>query len=184
MDASAQDIDSLLLELDGNAKWWSQTTSRGVITTDQAQLRGLAERMFHLLKNTTTALEFTGGAPGADAPATATAFEFAQEEYDDNGDFLQYNRATTFPNGTKAMVILFDYSGVTPGQSEIWKVYINGTEEPTLRVISHWGLQESGSGAKSISYAYSDLFVFASGEYTVELYINSHLVQRGTFIVE
>ncbi len=184
MDASAQDIDSLLLELDGNAKWWSQTPSRGSITADQTQLRDLAQRMFHLLKDTTTALEFTGGAPGTDPHVTASAFEFAQEEYDDNGNFVQYNRATSFPYGLNAVVILFDYSGATSGQSEIWKVYINGTEDPTLRVIGNWGLQESGSAVKSISYAYSNLFIFASGEYTVELYINSHLIQRGTFIVE
>jgi hypothetical protein len=50
--------------------------------------------------------------------------------------------------------------------------------------VSNWSLQESGSAARPISYAYSDLFVFASGEYTVELYIDSRLIQRGTFIVE
>lgn len=184
MDASAQDIDSLLLELDGNAKWWSQTPSRGVVTADIAQLRALALNMFHLLKETTTALEFTGAAPAPGVTFSASAFEFAQEEYDSGGNFLRYNKAFTFPSGINAMVILFDYSGAQPGQSEIWKVYRNGYEDPTLRVIGRWGLGESGSAAKAISYAYSDLFIFASGEYTVELYIDSRLVQRGTFIVE
>jgi tetratricopeptide (TPR) repeat protein len=185
MDASAQDIDYLLLELDGNAKSWSQTPSRGTITADQAQLRDLAQRMFHLLKDTTTALEFTGAASLTDVQAAASPFEFAQEELDSDGNVVRYNKAVSFSYGINAVEILFDYSGITPGQSEIWKVYVNGTEDPTLRIISNWGLQEeSGSAVKSISYAYSNLFIFASGEYTVELYIDSHLVQLGTFIVE
>jgi tetratricopeptide (TPR) repeat protein len=184
MDASAQDIDNLLLELDGNAKPWSQVPSRGTITADQTQLRTLASNMFHLLKETTTALEFTGAAPTPNVTFTATAFQFAQEELDSNGAFIRYNIAASFPSGINSMVILFDYSGATPGQSETWKIYRNGYEDPTLRSISQWALQESGSAAKPISYAYSNLFIFASGEYTVELYIDNHLVQRGTFIVE
>ena len=183
MDASAQDIDNLLLELDGNARSWSQVPGRGTITADQAQLRMLATNMFHLLKDTNTALEFTGGAPGPNVTFTANAFQFAQEEYDSSGNFVQYNIATTFPSGINSMVIVFDYSGAVPGQSEIWKVYRDGYEDPTLRQIGTWPLQETGSAEKSISYAYSNLFVFASGEYTVELYIDSRLVQRGTFVV-
>lgn len=184
MDASALDIDNLLLELDGNPKWWTQAPSRGVILADHAQLRAMAGNMFSLLKDTTTALEFTGTAPVPGVAFTAAPFEFAQEVYDSSGKFLRYETAVTFPSGIDSMVILFDYGNAIPGQSEIWKVYRNGYEDPTLRVVGTWKLGESGRGAKSISYAYSDLFIFASGEYTVELYIDSHLVQRGTFIVE
>lgn len=184
MDASAQDVDNLLLELDGNAKSWSQVPSRGTITADQAQLRTLATNMLHLLKETTTALEITGGAQSPNVAFSASPFQFAQEEYDSDGNFVQYNTATTFPSGINSMVILFDYSGARSGQSEVWKIYHDGYEDLNLRVISKWALQESGEAAKAISYAYSTLFVLASGEYTVELYIDSHLVQRGTFIVE
>ena len=184
MDASALDIDNLLLELDGNPKWWTQAPSRDTVTADQTQLRTLAGNMFSLLKDTTAALEFTGAAPNPNVAFTATPFQFAQEEYDSDGNFVQYNIATTFPSGINSMVILFDYSGAIPGQSEIWKVYRNGYEDPTLRVIGNWPLEESGSASKPISYAYSNLFVFASGEYTVELYIDNPLVQRGTFLVE
>jgi tetratricopeptide (TPR) repeat protein len=184
MDASAQDIENLLLELDGNAKSWSQVPSRGTILADQTQLRALATSMFHLLKDTNTALEFSGAAPNPNVTFTASTFQFAQEEYDSDGNFVRYNTATSFPSGTNSMVILFDYSGATPGQSEIWKVYRDGYEDETLRTVSNWSLQESGSAARPISYAYSDLFAFAPGEYTVELYIDSRLIQRGTFIVE
>ncbi len=184
MDASAQDIDNLLLELDGTPKYWSQAPSRDTVLVDHEQLRIQARNMFQLLKDTTTALEFSGAAPIPNVAFTATPFQFAQEEYDSNGVFVRYNIAVTFPANINSMVILFDYSGATPGQSEIWKVYRDGYEDPTLRAIGNWPLEASGSAAKPISYAYSNLFVFASGEYTVELYIDNHLVQRGTFIVE
>jgi tetratricopeptide (TPR) repeat protein len=184
MDASAQDIENILLELDGNAKHWSQVPGRNVIAVDHEQLRAQARNMFQLLKDTTTALEFSDAAPIPNVAFTASPFQFAQEELDEDGNVVRYNIASTFPSGINQMVILFDYSGAVPGQSEIWKVYRNGYEDPTLRVIGAWGLQESGSAAKPISYAYSNLFVFASGEYTVELYIDSRLVQRGTFFVE
>lgn len=184
MDASAQDIENILLELDGNAKHWSQVPGRNVIAVDHEQLRAQARNMFQLLKDTTTALEFSDAAPIPNVAFTASPFQFAQEELDEDGNVVRYNIASTFPSGINQMVILFDYSGAVPGQSEIWKVYRNGYEDPTLRVVGAWGLQESGSAAKPISYAYSNLFVFASGEYTVELYIDSRLVQRGTFFVE
>lgn len=185
MDAAAQDLESLLLELDGNARWWSQAPNRGAITADQAQIRDLASRMFQALRDTTTALEFTGGAPVPPGAAiTISPFEFALEKYDSDGKFLNYEKATSFAYRTNSITVMFDYSGLTPGQSELWKVYHNGREDPTLRVINAWGLKDSGSAVKLISYAYSNLFIFAPGEYTVELYIDSHLVQRGTFIVE
>ncbi len=184
MDASAQDIDSLILELDGNPQWWSQAPSREAVPADQTQLRGLAARMFVLLRDTTAALEFTGQAAPAAVTASVTPFQFAQEEYDSAGKLVGYNIADSFPYGTDAMVVLFDYSGMVTGQSEVWKVYRDGVEDPTLRAVNHWKFQDSGKGAKPISYAYSTLFVFTPGEYTVELYIDFHLIQRGTFIVE
>lgn len=184
MDASAQDIESLLFALEGIPKWWSQAPRREMITVDHNQLRAQARNMLQLLKDTTTALEFSGTAPRPNVSFTATPFQFAQEEVDENGNFVRYNIAQTFPFGINAVVVLFDYSGAITGQSEIWKVYRDGYEDPTLRVVGAWGLGESGSAAKAISYAYSNLFVFAPGEYTVELYIDYHLVQRGTFIVE
>lgn len=184
LDASATDIDNLLLEMNGNPKPWSQAPARGSIVTDPVKLRALAGEMFYQLKDTTVSLEFTGKAPPQTQRPTASAFQFAQEEFDDQGNFTKYDIATTFAYGINSMQVLFDYNGMTPGASEIWKVYRNGSEDPTLRVVNTWGLQESGSAAKPISYAYSNLFVFRSGEYTVELYIDSHLIGRGTFTVE
>ncbi len=185
MDAAASDIDNLLLTMSGHSKPWSQAPTQGSIVTDPVKLRALANTMYYQLKDTTVSLEFTGKAPPPQTQRpTASAFQFAQDEYDDQGNFVKYDIAAAFPYGINSMQVLFDYNGMKPGESEIWKVYRNGFEDPTLRVVGTWGLQESGSAAKPISYAYSNLFVFSPGEYTVELYIDSHLIGRGTFTVE
>jgi hypothetical protein len=63
-------------------------------------------------------------------------------------------------------------------------VYRDGVEDPTLRVIGNWKLEEAGKGVKPISYSYSDLFIFTPGYYTVELYVDTHLIGRGSFTVE
>ena len=184
MDASAIDIDNLLLSMNDHLKPWSEAPAHSSVTADPVKLRALANEMFYQLKDTTASLEFTGKAPPQTQKPTASAFQFAQEEYDDKGDFVKYDIAKSFPYGINSMVVLYDYNGMKPGASEIWKVYRNGAEDPTLRVVTTWPLGESGSAAKPISFAYSDLFVFSPGEYTVELYIDSHLIGRGTFTVE
>ena len=184
MDASAADIDNLLNEMSGNPKPWGQAPTPTTIRADQLQLRALADKMFYLLKDTTVALEFTGNAAPQTPRGIATAFQFGQEELDEKGNFVRYNTATSFAFGLNEIQVLFDYSGMKKGALEVWKVYRDGVEDPTLRVIGDWQLEESGSAAKPISYAYSDLFVFSSGRYTVEFYEDSHLIGRGIFTVE
>lgn len=184
MDASATDIDSLLHSLDNDSRPWMEAPASGTVRADPSQVRALATEMFHLLKGTTASLEFTGQAPPQTQRGTVTAFVFGQEELDSRGNLLRYNTAVSFPNGLKGISILFDYSGMRTGASEVWKVYRNGIEDPTLRVIGTWQLGDQGSGVKTISYTYSDLVAFGPGEYTVELYIDYQLIGRGTFTVE
>jgi tetratricopeptide (TPR) repeat protein len=184
MDASAADIDNLLSEMNGSAQAWGQAPKANNISADHIQVRALADRMFYLLKDTTAALEFTGNAPPQTPRAMATAFQFGHEELDKDGNFVRYNTATSFPYGMDEVLVLFDYSSVKKGAPEVWKVYRDGVEDPTLRVVGSWKLEEAGSAAKPISYAYSSLFIFTPGHYTVELYIDSHLVGRGNFTVE
>ena len=82
------------------------------------------------------------------------------------------------------MAILFDYAGFQTGQKEVWKVYVNGAEDTALRVVDNWALGDAGGAAKPISYAFSNVFIFSPGEYTVELFIDNELLKRGTFFVE
>jgi hypothetical protein len=184
MDASAADIDGLLNEMSGRPNQWGQAPAATSISADHIQLRALADKMFYLLKDTTVSLEFTGKAPPQTPRGVATAFTFGHERLDDQGNFVQYDTATSFAYGMNEILVLFDYSGMTKGAQEIWKVYRDGVEDPTLRVLGTWNLEAAGSGVKSISYSYSDLFIFTPGEYTVEFYEDSHLIGRGSFTVE
>lgn len=184
LDASAADIENLLNEMSGKSYPWGQAPTATSISTDHIQLRALSDRMYYLLKDTTVALEFTGQPSPQTARGVATAFTFGHEELDEEGSFVQYNTAASFAYGMNEVLVLFDYSGMTKNALEVWKVYRNGVEDPTLRVIGNWKLEQSGGAAKPISYSYSDLFIFTPGFYTVELYVDSHLIGRGSFTVE
>jgi tetratricopeptide (TPR) repeat protein len=184
LDAGALDIENLADQLKGNPKPWTQAPPVEAVTPDVGGLRLAAEGQMKRIKEMTVALEYTGQPPTGPTSANVSAFQFGQEVYDEQGNFDHYEIAEVFPYGTNDMVILFDYAGMRDGQKEIWKVYVDGVEDPSLRVVSEWAVGESGGAAKPISYAYSNIFIFAPGEYTVELYIDMELLQRGTFYVQ
>jgi len=86
---------------------------------------------------------------------------------------------SAFPYDTASVVVYFDYEGMADGQEVVWKVYVNGSEDLSLRGVETWALGPAGQAEKSFS------FVFAQGgEYQVELYVEGHLVQRGAFVIE
>ncbi len=66
----------------------------------------------------------------------------------------------------------------------LFKVYINGEEDPSWRIFASWQQGASGSAEEPLGLAYSDAHVFAPGAYTLELYVDAHLAQRGSFVVE
>jgi hypothetical protein len=70
------------------------------------------------------------------------------------------------------------------GQEVVFKMYIDGEEDPSWRFVDAWTLGPDGSAEIPLSLAYSNTAVFEPGEYTVEMYVDSHLAQRGTFYVE
>jgi tetratricopeptide (TPR) repeat protein len=184
LDYGAFDIDNLLFQMDGVPRPWTEAPPVEAVSADLAEMRAVAEEQQKRIKEMTVSLEYSGQPPAGPTSANASDFQFGQEVYDDQGNFVDYQLADTFPYGTNDMVILFDYAGMQDGQQQIWKIYVNGVEDPTLRVVSVWDLGESGSAAKTISYAYSNVYIFAPGEYAVELYIDSELIKRGTFYVE
>jgi tetratricopeptide (TPR) repeat protein len=142
------------------------------------------QEMLYQIKSLTVALEFTGAPPTGQATAHISEFEFGQYLIDDEGDFLdEYELTDTFAFGTNEVLILFDYDGMQTGYSQIWKVFVDGEEDPSWRVEDVWELGPTGSAEKALSFAYSDVFVLPAGEYTVELYVNSWLAQSGRFVI-
>jgi tetratricopeptide (TPR) repeat protein len=192
LDACAIDVDNLTRRLDNQERYWTQAPPREVVA-DTPEVRAEAQRLINDFKSTLVALEYTGTLPGERPNPNVSAFRFVTHRQDENGEY-QYDdegfsiydpvENATFANGIKKIGIEFDYQGITRGQKEIWKVYRNGSEDPSLRVEGDWELEDSGTGVKPISFAYSSVFVLSSGEYTVELYIDNYLVQRGTCVIE
>ena len=143
-----------------------------------------AERLLNQLKSLAVALEFTGQPPAGELTATISPFTLAQPLYDEAGELVDYEPADTFTYGIDEVSVLFDYSGVRDGDEVIFKMYINGEEDPSWRFVENWDLGSEGSAEIPLSLAYSNTAVFEPGEYTVEMYIANHLAQRGTFYVE
>lgn len=192
LHACAADIDSLKARLGLDPRSWTQAPPREQIA-DSAEIRAEADRLIADLKTHLTSLDYTGEVPGDQPTARASAFRFGVARVDANGNpvldedgFQLYddNPDAVFDAGTDEVNVLFDYDGMVDGQKENWKIYRDGTEETSLRVDTTWNLGESGYAALPISYAFSSTFVLRSGEYSAELYIDHHLVQRGTFTVE
>lgn len=182
-DSGAEDLLNLLDGLNGSPKTWTQAPPAAAVTFDHAQIEARAREWIKRIKETIVALEFNGTAPTGQTSANVSDFQFGVEVYDDKGNFLRYDTGDTFKYGTNAMVILFKYNGFQDGQQEIWKIYRDGVEDPSLRVTGQWKLGVSGDAAKPISYAASNVFILSPGEYRVELYVDTELLQTGTFKV-
>ena len=66
----------------------------------------------------------------------------------------------------------------------LWKVYVNGYEDQSLRIVANDDLSAGNTWYKTFGYTYTDVFILSAGEYVVELYADNILVQRGTFYVK
>jgi tetratricopeptide (TPR) repeat protein len=178
LDAGGADIENLLDQVNGTPNPWTQAPPASAVTADPA-----TQEQLKRLKEHTVALEYNSAPPSVPTSAIVSDFVFGVEVFDSNGEFVRYDTSDQFLYGTNAMIILFNYAGFQTGQQEIWKVYVDGQEDPALRVVSTWALEDSGAGAKAISYASSNVFIFSPGEYVVELYVDTELLKRGTFRV-
>lgn len=184
MDAGAADLQSLRDTLNSTPRAWTQAPPASVIQTDPSAIMAAAATYITRIKEALVALEYTGQLPVTNLTASVFNMQVGKEVFDEQGNFLQYEISQSFPYGTNDVVILFDYTGIQPGQSQIWKIYRDGLEDPSLRVVTTWTLEESGNAVKYIGYTASDIFIFTPGEYTVEFYLDNHLVQNTHFMIE
>jgi tetratricopeptide (TPR) repeat protein len=182
-DAGAEDLINLLDQLHGTPKDWTQAPAADLVTADQGELEKRALEQIKRIKEQVVALEYKGTPPTGPTSANVSDFEFGVEVKDSQGNFDHYDKGDTFRYGTNAMVILFNYAGFQDGQQEIWKIYRDGVEDPSLRVVNNWSIGDKGYAAKPISYAASNVFILSSGEYRVELYVDAELLKTGTFHV-
>jgi tetratricopeptide (TPR) repeat protein len=187
MDAGAVDLQNLIDQLEGNPKSWTQAPTADLVTGDHSQIRDFAYQQMVRLKEATVSLEVNGHLPQAAEGIQVEPFVFGKiTETDDQGFITGFEKDddATFPSGTNAISMEFAYTGTVPTQNLIWKVYFNGREDQSLRQTSETDLSTGSVWYKTFGYDYTNVFVLSSGEYVVELYADSRLVQRGTFFIE
>lgn len=182
-DDAASGLDGLIDRLEGfEDSWWLASPPADKIANPEA-VKAAAEELVRQIKGTSVALEYTGKPLAAVPQAEISPFEFAEVEYDDEGNAAQYNITDIFPNGTNEVFITFDYKGMQDGQDVVVKVYHNGEEDVSWRSAEKWSLGAEGTAEYPLSYAYSNVYTLAPGEYLAEMYIDSHLMQRGYFTI-
>ena len=179
LDSAAIDLDALLAVIETGKGDPPRAKIANVEIT-----RPIAQSLIAQLKGFAVALEYTGKPPAGSLAAKISAFAFGIPEYDAKGNITDYAEADEFENGTVEIAALFDYAGMKKGDQVIFKVYINGAEDPSWRLIASWELDATGSAHRLMSPGYTDTFVFGPGEYEIELYVNTHLAQRGRFRVK
>ena len=178
---AAESLDDLLWTLE-SGQAFSAPAPEQIANPDV--LIPVAEEQMRALKSLALALEYTGQPPAEKPSAQISELAFVEPIYDEYGDTVDYSEPQeVFAAGLQEFSVLFDYSGMQDGQEIIFRLYANGSEDPSWRLLIPWELGASGSAEIPISYAYSDAFEFAPGFYAVEIYVNYHLVQRGFFEV-
>ncbi len=134
------------------------------------QVRETGEALLYQLKSTSA--------------AQISPFSFVIPEKDDAGETVGYSEPMDeFEYGIDEFAVVFDYSAMPEGKDVLFKLYINGEEDPSWRILQPWDLGAEGNAEIPVSYAYSDTFVFDAGEYVVEMYVDYQLAQRGYFTI-
>ncbi len=186
MDAGAIDLQNLIDQLDNNPKSWTEAPTSDLISADHASIRDFAYQQMLRLKETTVALEYTGQAPTSQEVIQVEPFLFGQITGRDEQGLIsnfEVSPDAYFPYGTESVTVKFRFSGPAP-QQIIWKVYLNGAEDQSLRVVFNAELSSDSAWYQTFGYDYTNVFILTPGEYVVELYADSRLAQIGTLFVE
>ena len=116
------------------------------------QVRAAIPELVAQLKSLSVGLELNGQPPSAPLTAKVSPFQFGQAVLDADGIPTEdVTTAEEFEFGTQEVLVMFDYEGMTDGQEVVFKVFIDGEEDPSWRVITPWDLGASGIGAASRS---------------------------------
>ncbi|MGB8645692.1 MAG: tetratricopeptide repeat protein [Anaerolineae bacterium] len=179
LDSGAGDLENLVGRLNGQAGSQTEAPPRETVANASAVIAE-AQQQAQRIKEMDVALEYTGRAPGAPVSAQIQPLQFGAPAAVGSTDNVY---SDTLPAGPSQVVVRVDYDGMQNGQSVLWKVYVDGVEDEALRVAGQWSQGAKGSTVQTFQYAGGDIFTFSSGEYVVEMYVDSHLVQRGRFTV-
>jgi tetratricopeptide (TPR) repeat protein len=135
-------------------------------------------------------LEYTGKPPKEKLTAEVDELIFGLPEYDDEGELQNETQGypdDIFPAGTGEVVVEFTHGKVANGQDLVMRVFLEGAELPSWRMLEKWtygdGDGETDSWYKVLSPGYSESAELDPGDYTVEFFFNGHLALRDYFTI-
>lgn len=180
LDLGADDLEGLFYQLNDQPRPWASAPPKDKIVASEGMLQVVEEQFFEL-KSLAVALEYTGKPPAGPVEAEVEPLQFGLQ-----GEGDAFDIADTFASETKDVWIIYKFNGMQDGQQVVWKVYVDGVEYPEYRTVSIWEEGPSGEASQPLTddFAYGSTYSFDPGEYTVEMYVDSQLTQRGFFVVE
>lgn len=181
IDAGATELESLYDQLAGQPQSWTVAPARDKVPNPEAVM-SVAEDAFFKLRDLTASLEYTGKPATGTLAATVPTFEFGTAAPDSE----DITKGDSFPASTQDVQVLYTYEGMKDGQNVLWKVYVDGEEFPEYRQQETWDKGAAGESTHSISddLSFSNVYTFDPGQYTVEMYVDYQLAQRGYFTIE
>jgi len=188
MDAGAIDLQNLIDQLDQDPKEWTQAPKPDLLAGDHAVIRKFADKQMTRIKETVVALEYSGKLPTAQNAVKVQPFKFGKITGKNAEGLITGFEATPdavffYGTDTKSVTVEFTYDGAPPKQL-VWKVYLNGVENQSLRAVSNDDISSGSTWYKTFGYGFTDTFILSSGEYVVELYADLKLAQIGKFYVK
>jgi tetratricopeptide (TPR) repeat protein len=180
IDAGAVDLDELIACLTQQT-CDASAPAQSIANSDAVKRAAIDLRV--QLKELSVALEYTGKPPAAAVAATIEPFTFAQDVAVENGEIMDIAASTVFTDTENPIYVFFEHKGLRNGQDVVIKVYYNNEEDPRLRVAQEIEDVEP-SGDTSYFAINTGGIPFWTGNYKVEMFIDSRLVQEGEFSVE
>jgi len=145
------------------------------LTISNAALE-MAERVDQTLKEVVVALEYT-----ADLPSDVPAAKIADLVFDAKKQY-ETESGSMFSGDISEMVVSYRFEGMQDGQLFISKIYLDKEELISSRVIEAWNRGSSGDADFKIVVGGDNTLWW--GDYRVDIFVDSHLVAQGEFIIE
>ena len=179
LDESTAQLDRLLARLN-QARPWDNGPPAGA-AADRAAIAAAAQCLRSQIKSLSVALEYAGQPPSGHVSACVSSFRFANACHNPQRDFLAHVVGETPTYPTDEVWVQFDYDGMRAGQAIVWKITVDGREDPALRVVHPWILAVRGRAVRRLRPPGGGRL--GPGTCALEMYIQSYLVQCGSFFV-
>lgn len=181
LDDARLELSDLLYILETGEPITSFTPEPAKIASAEVVQR-LAPDLIEQLNVLAVALEYTNQPPVGELTAELAPFKFGRPTSPEQGQNTEYEFSDTFPIETPRVMMLFEYENMQEDDLVVIKFYQDGVEDSSSRQVFRW--EDGSSGLKELPLTLAIGEDKAQpAEYTLELYINAHLAQSGSFVI-